>query len=472
MKSSIGRLAAAAAVALAVFGCAQQPTTPAAANPVAAPATREDFRALALEVYTYAYPLVLADVTRELMVSRTPANSFAHRRKLPDAAFTDLGSPDAGVLCSLAWLDLSKGPVILSVPDTRGRYYVLQMMDGWSNVFASLGKRTTGTQAGHYAIVPPDWSGALPAGVREIRAPTAMVWLAAQLQTRGAADLPAVHRLQNGFRLTPLAAWPSGRFALAPLPTLAPAPLDTAASPAEQVAAMDAQSFFSRFAALLAVNAPMPGDATMLQKIRALGIVAGQPFVTTVLEPDTARAIQEGATKALSRIADQARGGGAQAAGTWLARTDLGRYGNDYDRRAAAAWLGLGTGLAEDAMLFRAQTDAQGKALQGDGRYVIHFPKDALPPARAFWSLSLYDEAQQLVENPLRRHGLVSTDALRRNRDGSVDILVQRDPPPRARRGNWLPAPDGPFNVVLRLYWPQPSALDGSWNPPPVVRME
>lgn len=455
-----------------VYGCAQAPVEPVAEPAVVQATTREDFRALSLEVYTYAYPLVLADVTREVMSARTPVNTFAHRRTFPDPDFTDVASPDAGALCSIAWLDLSKGPVVLSVPETQGRYYVLQLMDGWSNVFASLGKRTTGTHAGNYAIVPPDWSGALPAGVREIRSPTTMAWISAHVQTNGKGDYGTVRRLQNGFRLTPLAAWPHGRSALAPLPTLRPAAVDTETSPVEQVAAMDAQSFFSRFAALLPANPPVSGDDAMMQKVRAMGIRPGAPFVTTVLEPDTARAIQEGATRALDRIVAQARGGRAQAAGQWLARSDLGRYGSDYDRRATTAWLGLGTGLAEDTMVFRVQSDAQGRTLNGRSRYVIRFDKGELPPAQAFWTLSMYDESQQLVANPIQRYAIHGSDRLRRNRDGSVDIIVQNEPPPRGKRDNWLPAPAGPFNLMLRVHWPRQAALDGGWTPPAVLPLE
>lgn len=471
MKSGIRRVVGAAGIVALLVGCAQMPAGPAAEQAAVQP-SREDYRALSLEVYTYAYPLVLADVTREVVTASTPPNVFAHRRAFPDPRFTVISSPDAGALGSIAWLDLSNGPVVLSVPEMQGRYYVLQLMDGWSNVFASLGKRTTGTRAANYAIVPPNWTGALPAGVREIRAPTTMAWIVGHVQTNGKADYAAVHRLQNGFRLTPLAAWPNGRLAMAPLPTLKPAVTNTEASPMEQVAAMDAQSFFSRFAALLPASPPASGDEAMMQKIRSLGIKPGAPFVTTVLEPDAARAIQEGATRALARIAAQARGGGAQASGAWLVRTDLGRYGNDYDRRAAAAWFGLGTGLAEDTMAFRVWTDAEGRPLAGTDRYVIRFDKGQLPPARAFWTLSLYDDMQQLVANPAGRHALTSRDGLRRNRDGSIDIVVQRQRPPRAQQANWLPAAEGPFNLVLRLHWPQPTALDGNWVPPAVMRVD
>ncbi|MBY4897899.1 DUF1254 domain-containing protein [Cupriavidus sp. AU9028] len=430
--------------------------------------SREDYRALALEVYTYAYPLVLTDVARELVAARAPANTLLHRRAFPDPAFPDLGSPDPDALCSIAWLDLSKGPVVLSVPPTGGRFHTLDLMDGWTNVFAALGKRTAGNQRANYAIVAPDWSGALPAGVREIRAPASSVWLHAQLLPRSRQDKAASARLQSQYRLTPLAAWPKGQAALPPVPTLAPNTVDTDSGVAEHVAAMDAQAFFSRFAALLAQNPPATPDQLTEQKIHALGIKAGQPFSTTVLEPETARAIQEGATRALARIVAKARGTDAAASGLWLAGTDLGRYGMDYDRRAAAAWLGLGAGLAQDTLMYRRHTDAAGQPLDGNRRYVVRFERGDLPPSTGGWSLALYDPEQESVPNPMHRYALGSLDALSRGRDGSVEIVVQHARPATAQRRNWLPAPAGPFSLTLRLRGPNGEALDGGWKPPQV----
>lgn len=478
MMQWIRLVAGAAGVAALLAGCATVAPDESPMRAAVQP-TRDDARALAVEVYTYAYPLVLTDVTREVMAARasagaagqTAVNTFVHQRGAPRPGASDMPSPDADTLTSVAWLDLSRGPVVLSVPDTQGRYYTLQLMDGWSNVFSALGKRTTGTQRGNYAIVGPDWTGALPAGVREIRSPTAMAWAAVHIQVDGKRDLPAVHRLQNGYRLTPLAAWPNGRRALPAVPTIPPAAVDLETPPVEQVAAMDAQAFFHRFAALLPANPPSAADEGMMQKVRALGIEPGAPYSTTVLEPETARALQDGATRALARIVTLARGGEGAASGAWLSRKDAGRYGTDYDRRAATAWLALGSSLGEDTMVFRANADASGQPLQGGHRYVIRFDKSALPPARAFWSLSLYDQAQDVVANPLNRYAIGSRDGLRRNRDGSIEIVVQQARPPRAQAANWLPAPDGPFNLMLRLYWPQPTALDGGWSPPSVRRI-
>lgn len=201
-------------------------------------AAQAEFRQLATEAFVYAYPLVLMDATRQVMAARGPANMFNHMRAYPDHTFTDVVSPNADTLYSAAWLDLSREPVVLSVPATAKRYYLMPMLDAWTNVFASPGTRTTGNGAGRYAIVGPRWSGELPADVKEIRAPTEMVWIIGRTQTNGAADYPQVHKIQDQYKLAPLFATGSNDTPSAAPP--APAPSAKKIAPVEQVAAMDA----------------------------------------------------------------------------------------------------------------------------------------------------------------------------------------------------------------------------------------
>jgi len=467
------RLAGAAFLVSAVAACSTAPTpVPVQATATQAPADRA-MRSLSAEVFTYGYPLVLMDATRAAMTARTPPNTFMHRRTFPDHTFTEVVSPNIDTLYSSAWLDLTDGPIVLSVPDTAGRYYVMSMMDAWTNVFAAPGKRTTGTRRGNFAIVGPDWRGTLPKGVQEIRSPTAMVWILGRIQTNGKADFPAVHRLQDQFRLVPLSAWEKGARAVAPRPVPALSPLaSTQMSPSEQVAAMDAQAFYSRLATLLKTNPPAPSDAPMVEKMRALGLEPGMPFKTTVLEPPVARGIQEGATAALTTLATMARQGSADAGNGWVLHRDLGTYGTDYARRAATAWVGLGANLPKDALYATTRVDASGLPLQGSGRYVIHFPKGQLPPARAFWSVTLYNDRQAFASNAIGRYAISSRDRLRYNRDGSLDIYIQYDKPSDVPLSNWLPAPANALNLMLRAYWPEQALLDGSWMPPPVQRLE
>lgn len=473
MMISLRRITSALALGLLLSACATGPQSSAVPQASSLPSDAAN-KALSTEVFVYAYPLVLMDVTREVMTARTPVNTFSHKRSFPDASFTEVVSPNADTLYSTAWLDLSAEPVILSLPDTHGRYYLMPLMDAWTNVFASPGKRTTGTKRAVFAVTGPKWKGTLPAGVKEIRAPTDMVWLIGRTQTNGKQDYAAVRHLQDQYRLMPLSAWQRGGKARpkATQPSLTEAvAVDVETPPVEQVAAMDAQAFFTRFAALLPANPPAAADAAMVESTKKLGIVPGMPFSVTAMEPSTARAVQEGATTALAGIVAAARRGGEPGI-QWTVHRDLGNYGTSYGKRAVVAWVGLGANLPEDALYPSTRVDAAGQPLSGAHRYRMHFNKGQMPPTDAFWSLTLYNSKQAFVANPLGRYAIGDRDRLRYNRDGSLDIFIQNARPQGSRAANWLPAPPDAFNLTLRVYWPRQAMLDGAWNAPAVERVD
>ena len=453
------------AVALCACGKSGTPPTSGAGSAFEA----QGLRQLAQEVYVYAYPLVLMDVSRQVLTARTPANQFRHSPGFPDANFTGVVSPNADTLYSSAWLDLDKEPLILSVPDTKGRYYVMQMLDAWTNVFAAPGKRTTGTGSGDFAIIGPHWQGQTPTGVTEIRSPTAMVWLLGRTQTNGASDFPAVHAIQEQYKLTPLSVWN-----VAPATTAgaaATAALDTKTAPVAQVAAMDAATFFSRFAMLLPDNPPAVEDAPMVEKLTRLGIESGKAFLLDKPDAASSRAIQGGARDGLASIAAVAKSGVPGGTTGWTIHRGLGRYGTEYLKRAFVAWLGLGANLPEDAIYPTLRVDAEGQPLNGANRYLLHFDKKDLPPANAFWSLTLYNDKQVFVDNPLNRYALGDRDRLKYNKDGSLDLYVRNTSPGKDKDANWLPAPTDSFNLMLRIYWPKPEVLDGTWVPPQVKKV-
>jgi len=260
----------------------------------------------------YGYPLVLMDVTRAKMTNvpspsgnEAPINQFASVRAFPDATFVDVVSPNADTLYSIAWLDLKREPIVLSVPDTHGRYYLMEMLDGWTNVFASPGKRTTGTSKSDYAVTGPGWSGTLPAGVKEIKSPTALVWVVGRTQTNGKADFAAVHAIQDGYKLTPLSAW--GKPYTPPKDVAVDQKIDVKAAPVEMVAAMDATTVFNRLAKLMKDNPPAAVDASMVAKMASIGIAPGQPFDLNKNGSDASKAISEGASqKPQMRLAPEA----------------------------------------------------------------------------------------------------------------------------------------------------------------------
>jgi hypothetical protein len=368
-------------------------------------------------------------------------------------------------LYSFAWLDLSKEPIVLSVPDTDDRYYLMPMLDAWSNVFASPGKRTTGTKAGIFAIVGPDWKGTLPDGVKEIKAPTNTGIIAGRTQANGPADYKVVNALQEQYKLTPLSSF--GKAYTPPKGAVDPK-IDMKTPPVEQVNGMNAETFFKRLAALMKSNPPPEADAPMLKKLARIGIVPGRDFDMKKLDPAVAKGLEKSVQAAVAKIGAMAREIGKPVNGWRILPMNVGKFGTDYDVRAVVALLGLGANIPQDAIYPTVFVDADGKPLTGGKRYVLHFDKGQLPPVNAFWSVTMYNAQSFFVDNPLNRYNIAGWMPLKFNDDGSLDIYIQRDSPGKEKESNWLPAAKEEFSMNLRLYWPKESALDGTWKPPAV----
>ena len=465
-----------ALLCMALFGlawlasCGESETPPAPkiepALP-AAPVVDDEMKRLAGEVYVYAYPLVLTDVARAVDTVSVPIDTFRHEDTLPDASSTDVASPNADFLYSRAWLDLSQGPVVLSTPDTRGRYYLIAMLGAWTNVVASLGARTTGTAGAKFAIVGPRWKGKLPAGFYEVRSPTELAWLFARTQTSGGSDLEAAARIQREFKLTRLSGPQKKRAKGRPPHPAEPGLIDVKNAPRDQVAKMDANAFFTRFAMLLGGNPPTEDDAPMREKMKRLGIGAGHPFDIGKLDPLAARGVEAGVKAGIEAITTAAsRGLGGDIVHGWTVDVVVGRWGTNYGKRAVAACIGLGINAPEDAVFMATGLDGSGQRLDGANRYVLHFDKGNAPPVDGFWSLSLYNDERHFVANALNRYNIGSTSQLQANADGSIDIHIQEASPGPDKVSNWLPAPKGSFNLILRIYWPKPDVVDGKWTPP------
>jgi hypothetical protein len=401
-----------------------------------------------------------------------PLNQFVHVRAFPDASFKDVVRANVDTLYSSAWLDLAKEPIVLSVPDTRGRYYLMPMIDAWTNIFASPGKRTTGTKAGHFAITGPGWSGTLPPGVQELKSPTNMVWIIGRTQTNGPKDYPAVHAIQDGYKLVPLSAF--GKPYTAPKGEVDPA-VDIKTPPVEQLKKMTTESFFDRLAQLLKANPPPASEAAVLAKLAGIGVVPGMKFDPSKLDPPVAKGLQDAFAVAMDKLEGASKETGAPVNGWRVPPMVLGNFGTDYGTRAVVALIGLGANLPADAVYPSAFVDGDGQPLTGAHRYVLHFDKGATPPVNAFWSATMYDAQSFFVDNKINRYAVSSWMPMKRNADGSLDLYIQNDPPGKDKEANWLPAPKGEFNVTLRMYWPNdhaPSILDDSWKPAAIKRVQ
>ena len=429
-----------------------------------------DLDQVAAEAWLFGYPLVLMDVTRRVTSGHgPPVNTFDHMRSFPDYTFTDVASPNADTLYSLAWLDLRAEPIVLSIPDLGGRFHTFPMASGWTDVFFSPGSRTTGEGGADYAIVGPGWTGTLPADVTRVDAPTNMVYVAGRTGTAGTRDFLAVHELQDMYLLTPVSRFePDAPF---PEPVEAWPSTKDFSAPVDQVARMDGPTFFGRLARLLADNPARDSDGPAMAGLAQLGITPStEDTPATSSDPAVAAAIAAGpsAGQALLRQAGER----AEKVNGWVIRRGLGEYGTDYARRAQTALVSLGANLDADSVVPRATVDEQGRPLNGHHRYRMHFAPGELPPVRGFWSLTVYNDKQFFVDNPIDRYAIGDRDDIAPGPDGSVDILIQHDEPGPHLESNWLPAPTGSFNVILRAYWPEQSVLNGAWTPPPLTRLD
>lgn len=432
---------------------------------------------IGVNAYLYFYPLVTMDVTRRQatniepgkMLGRGPTNMFTNVPEFPPATFRDVVRPNFDTLYSTAWIDLTKEPVVISAPDTGGRYYLLPMLDMWSDVFASPGWRTTGTQAGNFLLTPPGWNGTVPDGMTRISATTPHLWIIGRTKTDGPPDYPAVRAIQSGYKVTLLSDW--GKASRPPEVKIDPT-VDMKTAPKVQVDTMPAGKYFAYAAELLKQNPPHATDEPIIAQLKRIGIEPGKSFdlekapaaVKKGLAgaPDTAQKLMEWKIPTLARVANN-----------WSMNTDtMGVYGNYYLKRAIVAQAGLGANLPEDAIYPLNLGDEAGRPLDGADKYMLRFEKNTMPPVDAFWSVTLYDPEGFQVANSLNRFAVSSWMPFKYNDDGSLDLYLQNENPGPDREANWLPAPKGPFNLTMRLYAPKAEALTGKWNPPPVTKVQ
>jgi hypothetical protein len=448
--------------------------------------SEQEAHAIGVDAYVYFYPLVTMEVTRRQMTNTElgkglggPMNLFVNIPEYPAADMKVVVRPNFDTLYSSAWLDLTKEPMVISVPDTGGRYYLLPMLDMWTDVFASPGWRTTGTEAQTLIVIPPGWRPELkgdlatalnlPADVQRIDAPTPHVWIIGRTKTDGPSDYDAVHKIQAALKITPLSEW--GKTPTAPETKIDPS-IDMKTPPKVQVDSMTAAQFFATAAEVMKLQPPHITDQPIIARMKRIGIEPGKSFDLSKLDPAIGRGLADVPQAALQLMAWKVKSL-ARVANGWSMNTDtMGVYGNYYLKRAIVARLGLGANLPEDAIYPLNLGDGDGRPLDGVNKYSIHFSKDEIPPAQAFWSITLYDNEGFQIANSINRFAISSWMPLIHNPDGSLDLYFQSDSPGADREANWLPAPEGPFTLTMRLYAPRSVALTGKWNPPPVTKEE
>lgn len=428
------------------------------------------------EAYIYGLPLVLTDLTR--IGGGYASNQFSHLKRFPDHTFKLVVRPNNDTYYSLSFLDLGAGPVILELPDTKDRYAVFPLMDAWTNVFASFGKRTTGTKAQKYLIANTQWKGKTPKGIEVVKSPTDLVWIIARIQVNSQEDgKDFVAPIQDGIKVIALADF--DKAITTPVEKAAPVTYSVESSEAVQalkakklnvvdaLKKLTTEEYFNYLNELLVKNPALPADKIALEKFAAIGVKAGTKFSSNAFNEE----LRSQLANLSSGVLDSLSVARKNVTGKVDLKPDLtiGHYGTDYQKRAAIAYFGLGALGPEEAGYLSYVTDDSNQPLNGDNNYVIHFEPGKPPPSKAFWSITLYDKGGYLTENAIRRYAIGDRSNLKYNADGSLDIYVQHDSPGEGKENNWLPSPKEVFNLSVRIYWPTDDYLKtGNWVKPPI----
>jgi hypothetical protein len=448
---------------------------PVSAARTAEAITEQEAHAIGVDAYVYFYPLLSMDITRKQftnvepgkMFGKGPMNVFVNVPEYPPADFKGVVRSNFDTLYSIAWLDLTREPLVVSAPDTAGRYYLLPMLDMWTDIFAAPGWRTTGTEAVNFLVTPPGWSGTVPEGFTRLAAPTPYLWIIGRTKTDGPADYDAVHKIQAGYKVTPLSLW--GK-APEPLTVKIDPSVDMKTPPKIQVDTMPAGQYFTYAAELLKLHPPHDTDQPIIAQMKRIGIEPGKSIDFEKLDPAVKKALESAPSDA-RELMDWKLATLARVVNGWSMNTDtMGVYGNYYLKRAIVSQIGLGANLPEDAIYPLNLADDTGKPLDGANKYTVHFDKEATPPVNAFWSITLYDPEGFQVANGLNRFTVASWMPFKTNANGSLDLYFQSESPGKDKEANWLPSPKGAFNLTMRLYGPKSDALTGKWSPAAVKK--
>lgn len=444
---------------------------------------------LAAEAYLYGYPLVynldtMAEQASGKIATGGPVNTFGHAKALlgPEVAFV---APNNDTLYSNLMADVTQEPLVLHLPDTHKRYYVMQFVDAWTNNFAYLGRRATGTEEGLYLLAGPDWEGETPDGMTLVQSPTNIFAIVGRVAVQGKADIPNVLAIQQDIWVTPLSLYPQrpnnsqrkfGDWDLAPFD--------------ERVS--DELKFWEQMRTGIKLFPPPEAEQAYIQKFASLGLLADEsPYVNP--DPELVETLQAGAAEFKefmeATVAQTAKV--IEPVNGWSIPMHIFDYNLNHfqigtidaprwkiqDRaqsffiRALAARIGLWGNHAYEAVYPIGDMDGNGDRLVGEYPHVLHL--DELPPTDAFWSITMYQPPKfYLVANPINRYSIGDrTPGLQYNADGSLDIYFQHESPGPGKESNWLPAPAGPFRVVMRMYQPHEAVLDGSYILPPIRKL-
>jgi hypothetical protein len=432
---------------------------------------------IAKKAFVYGVPLFLIDVTKKKITNvaapvpglMAPLNQITISTSFPPQDQTIIVRPNADTYYVVGFFDLSKEPVVMTVPATRDNYYLLPMLDAYTNVFSSPGKRTGFTKGGTFLLTGPGWKDSILSGMKEIKAPTSTIWLIGRFQVNNEKQGAAVVvPLEKKITVIPLSAF--GKPYSAPKGVV-----DTSFSkayPNDQLANISIDSFFNYINQLMVPNPPAAADSAAINEFAKIGVGPGLKFDLSSFDTATQLVLKEIPKAVVAHINEILKVGAVKPVNGWsVAYKGFGNFGTDYNLRALVAFLGLGANIPEDAVYPTSAVDSAGNPYNGANKYVMHFAKGQTPPVNAFWSLTMYNADGYFIANPINRYAIGNRNPLKYNTDGSLDLYFQNTSPGKDKESNWLPAPAGIFNLCLRLYWPKEEFLSGNWTPPPVKKM-
>ena len=437
--------------------------------------TPKETKQITKEAYIYAYPMMehykmmfALAIWKESPAFDAPFNEIKNKAVLLGPEYTAIVRPNNDTFYSAVWLDLRAEPMIISVPaisDTR--YYSWQLIDLFTHNVDYIGTRATGFEAGNYLIAGPDWSGEKPKGITKVIQTDVNILLAlARTQVYSTDDVENAKKVQSAFKVETLSQY---------MGTPAPKAATVLDFPVYSLEKIRSVEFITYLNFLLGQVKPNPSESALLKRFSEIGIAANAEFDVNSIDPETKKIMQDAIDEAMVEIEAEAKNLGEVKDG-WMQVS--GAFGTPKEMqgkfltRAAAAYFGLWGNSLEEAFYPATDTDENGEALDGSKHnYTLHFSKNNLPPVKAFWSLSMYKLPEQLfIENSINRYVISSaTEGLKYNKDGSLDIYIQKDKPSADKVSNWLPAYDGKFSLQARLYWPEPASLDPLYVLPKVT---
>ena len=430
---------------------------------------------LGVEAYIFSFPWLYFTKLRfawMVMPPKNPAaprmayNQWRHNRDLVTSDYRDGGAPNNDNLYSVAWLDVSKEPVILSHGDIADRFFTFQIASFTSDNFAYVGLRTTGPKAGHFAITGPNWKGTLPAGVTRLEpSPTNHVLIFGRTALKGAADLPAARKVQDSYTLTPLSQWGQAEVVV-PEDRNVPPPFDPRTDPLADWRTINRA---------MAEDPPLAQHAVLLDLFKTIGV--GPGLNVDALDEATKRGLARAAKDGMTRMeAMLATEGGLPKVNGWsVPPPTMGRamINNDFNTLALQCLGGIISHDPAEAIYIATHTDMDGLPLMGANAYKLHFAPGALPDVAYFWSLTMYDLTNNLVKNPIDRWAIGSlAKEYKLDKDGGLTLYIQHSSPGKGKEANWLPAPEGEFWLVFRTYGPGPALIEGSWHMPALERVK